>query len=303
MDLDEQIRSAIHLMFEMLRKLGKIAKWEGPHLYCRQSAVSLAALLIAGPLTAQAKVYHRSDWEASGSTPGECEKSAFTGIGRWQEIQAAACYSLQRVTSPARGGNYALRVEIRPGDVVHSGERAEVAHMNYDGTTTEVKEDAHSPAKHLAFSVQIPTDWKPPEPNSAGYVWGIIWQLFSGSGSPPIAFSAQDRFIFQNEASTRGNYELSKSGLEQGEWVDFVVRIEFAATNTGAIDIWRRDAGETTFRHVLALRNIATLDHTGAHYWKHGLYRSPSDHGNILYLDSFVLADTFEEAVQAAFGD
>ena len=146
-------------------------------------------------------------------------------------------------------------------------------------------------------------DWTPPNPNAGGYDWGIIWQLHSASGSPPIAFSISDHFHFQNCASTSGDYDLSESGLNKGKWVDFVTRIKFAATATGTIEIWRRDEGESDFIKVLSLTNKATLDNDGSqHYWKHGLYRSPSSHTNIFYLDNLVLADTFEEAVQAAFG-
>lgn len=246
------------------------------------------------------EMYHTSPWETSG----------FTGTSKWNATQTAASYALTRVTSPVRSGSYALRVEVRSGDVSNNGERAECAHMFHEGTTTEIFENAGSPEKYLALSVYIPTGWITPDPNSGGSAWGIVWQLHSGSGSPPIAFSvarsvnsvSTEGFNLQNRASTSGDYVLSNAVLTRDAWIDFVFRIVFSASAVGSITGWRRDVGETDFTEVLSRTNISTLDHVNNHYWKHGLYRSPSNHTNILHLDCFTLAGTFLGAVQTAFG-
>ena len=74
----------------------------------------------AAPTIAQAEVYHSSDWETSG----------FTGSGKWKSLQTAASYSFQRVTSPVRTGNYAVRVEVRSGQFSKRGTLQSVSHVS-----------------------------------------------------------------------------------------------------------------------------------------------------------------------------
>ena len=241
-----------------------------------------ALLLNQGTPADLGELFHTSPWETAG----------FTGTSKWNATQTAASYALTRVTSPVRSGANALRVEVRSGDVSNSGERAECAHMFHEGTTTEVFESATRPDKYLAFSIYIPTGWETPDLNTSGFAWGIVWQLHSGSGSPPIAFSvartvsgvSTEGFHIQNRASTSGDYVFSNAAMPRDVWVDFVTRITFSATTSGSLDCWRRDVGGA-WELVLSQTGIATLDHVNNHYWKHGLYRSPSNHTNILYLD------------------
>jgi hypothetical protein len=260
------------------------------------STQCLLAILIAFvvsvlvPGTALATIIHKTDWEAAGFESG------------WGDPQTKAAYSMTRVTSPVRSGSYAARVEVRPGDVLHTGERSELARMLKAGTSTEHVENAQSGTKYLGVSVNIPTDWTPPDPNPDGYTWGILWQLHSHSGSPPISFGVQDQYrLGLSNPVTTGGSPLSEPALNKGKWTDFIFEITFSATNTGAVKIWRRDEGEASFVEVLSRTGIGTLDHSNDHYWKIGFYRSPSNHINIYYLDNFVYATTYNE-VEQSFG-
>jgi len=104
-------------------------------------------------------------------------------------------------------------------------------------------------------------------------------------------------------------YPFLDGSLNAGRFVDFVVGVTFATDNTGAVNVWRRNEGAAGFQQVLSVSGVQTLSTkpsvstTKAHYWKQGLYRSPSPNvTNVHYMTGLVRAPDFATAVTAAFG-
>lgn len=218
---------------------------------------------------------------------------------------------LRLVSDEARSGRQAIRVEVSDGDhpVNTSGERSELAHMLDDKGRT-VSESPASGTKYYAFSVKLDASWKSPK-------WGLIWQLHGGAGgSPPLSLQlgSAGYFIRTNGGKRAAgtseqrpkNYRFSDGSLRQGRWTDFVVKIRWSVDD-GAIQVWRRD-DTSAWREALDVPRGARVlwQESGkpvhGHYWKIGLYRYNSSFTNLLWLDGFSRADSFGDAVAAAFG-
>ncbi|WP_457675026.1 heparin lyase I family protein [Thiolapillus sp.] len=242
-------------------------------------------------------------------------ETEITGGSCWDELHTGGEGRLVRVTRPVRQGRHAIRVEVRPGDDPYHcagcGERAEVSFMR-DRQGQPIFENLDSGVKFYGFSVRLDRDWQTPEAADDG-LWGIVFQLHGPDelmASQAVALDVTGG----NEGEDEGfniilhagdlddprrslqwkSFPLADAGLNRGRWVDFVLKIKFAADFTGTVDVWRRDEGESEFRHVLALRDVPTLQYRGSvnqgrvgpHYWQHGFYRPRQTRlTNVLWLD------------------
>ena len=221
------------------------------------------------------------------------------------------------VKSPSYGLIPAVRVTVRPGDVVYGGERSELATLQ-DANGAQIIE-APGTTQFFAFSVLVPTDWQSPQAMINGALWGIILQLHNPDdmgGSPSVAFNLTDRFSLTLNAANLDlafyskTYPFSDAGaLNAGRWTDFVMAVTFATDLTGAVMIWRRNEGASFFTQVLNVSGVQTLATkpsatvTKQFYWKQGLYRSPSPAvTNVHFTTGLVRAPDFATAVAAAFG-
>ncbi len=271
--------------------------------------VCLFTSILSG--VSSAGVSFSGDWE-----------DGLIGPGNWRTLQIVDGDRFQRVTAPVRQGQYAVRVEVRPGDdpIHSSGERAEALVMlNADGK--RLNESVSSGTQYYAFSVRLDADWQMPEAGKGGS-WAIIFQLHGPDvikASPAVAIRAHEQFelsLHSGDLDSRAkslrwqSYPFSEGSLNRGQWVDLVLRIHFASDFTGAVQVWRRNEGEHDFREVLSLEDVPTLQYrsskgaVGAHYWKHGLYRSKQTTlTNVLWLDGLTRGDTFKDVVRAAFDD
>lgn len=229
---------------------------------------------------------------------------------------------IKRVISPTRGGLYACKFEIRNGDFAgstNSGERAEIYTL-HNPTGSDVSENSSSGTVYYGMSIYIPTDWSPPmelDPNSHS-IWGTVTQLHPPApGSlPSISLCVRDTIYVSNSGGNlEGTYQnwtetqLSDNSVKKGQWTDFVMKVVFANTFTGEIQIWRRNMGQTAFTSVLDLTNIPTLLTQsgyvdGIHIWRRGYYRAQQTSINttILHQGPFVRGSTFNDVVAAAFG-
>ena len=247
-------------------------------------------------------------------------ENGLLGRGNWKAVQAVAGDRLQLATDPVRQGHNSLRVEVRPGDdpIHSSGERAEVLVMT-DANGSPINESEASGTQYFAFSVRLDASWQPPVPEKNGN-WAVVFQLHGPDElktGPSFAVSVLDHFNiaihagdldFTEKSLQWKSYEFSDSGLTPGKWVDLVVRIKFAKDFTGAVAVWRRNEGHSSFTQVISLENIPTLQYrssvgpVGTHFWKHGLYRSKqATITNVLWLDGLTRGESFDEVVGAAF--
>jgi hypothetical protein len=236
-----------------------------------------------------------------------------TGNGSWKYLQAVSPDRFQLVTNQ---GRYCARVEVRPGDITSSGERAEVAVMS-DALGNSIFENVGSGMQYYAYSVLLDPKWLPPAPYQ-GSVWGIIVQLHGPDiyhTNPVFSLQAQDVFSIGlrggdldiNKTVTK--YKLADDKLNLGEWVEFVFGIKFTGDKKGSVEIWRRNTGAKDFTSVLIIKDVPTLQYQTSidavvreHYWKMGLYRSKQTAiTNILWSGGFVRGRTFDAVVAEAF--
>jgi Polysaccharide lyase len=206
----------------------------------------------------------------------------------------------------ARQGRRYARVTVRPGDnplsCCQNTERAEVLYMQ-DANNRPIFENTNSGTQQYAFSVKFDPTWKTIVDNGYGD-WGIFLQLHGPDdlgANVAWAFSATDHIVFIQRAGDVSKnplkgYELANGSLNKGKWIDFILTVKYAMNNTGFVTVERRDEGESSFKEVLNLRNIPTLQFSsqattaGVHYVKSGLYRNKQSFTSILYLDGFTRA-------------
>lgn len=227
-----------------------------------------------------------------------------------------------------RQGKYSMRIEVRPGDTTNViSDRAELAGM-VDSKGKEIFENASSGIKYIAFSLRLGSTWTTPKQGAIdlkpGQIHGIFFQLhkadlYNDTTGPAFAFQATNRIYLSQSVGyylspEHTDYNLTDSGLNKGEWIDFVIKIKFSIDSTGEIVIWRRNKNAAAFTKVLHVININTLlykIHNGVkvgvqHQWRTGFYRSRQKVDgtgvtNTLWLDGYTIARTAAAAQNNAF--
>jgi Ca2+-binding RTX toxin-like protein len=229
-------------------------------------------------------------------------ESKLTGSGGWKATQTARSGAISIDNNVARSGNSSVRIEVAPGDKVGStaGERAELVHpLNSGGGS--ITEGVNSGTKYFGFSVLIDKNWDAPGR-------GSIWQLHGPSGMPPaFTFQASDKFSVKTNGGTSGldkqqKFSLSQSSLNKGDWVDWIVKINFSVSNSGEVEVFRRDQGQNSFAKVLDVNAPTVMAPNGnpsSLVHKHGLYRDAEPQKNVLWLDNWVRGDSFDDVAGA----
>lgn len=243
-------------------------------------------------------------------------------------------------------GDYVAKFTVKSGDHRQgkfSGERSEMATMlDKSGDKLNVTKD--SGHEVYGISIKVPEDWAPPQkdPNKGGNMWSIFMQLHSPNifNSPPaldlsvdtsyaLRMNAGELYEFVTNTKTGEQikrkkdcvrYDLKDGSLRKGQWVQFLMDVNWSESNNGFVKLYRRDQNESYFKLVLSLTNIATLQTSKyiktdlascpsctavntAHYWRVGYYRSTSESlKSTLWLGSVVRGTTLNEVAVAAFG-
>lgn len=198
---------------------------------------------------------------------------------------------------------------VLPGDIClkTTGERSEVVLGGWQNTSRfQVKGDEG--IEFYKVAVKLAPGWVAPQVNSRGYAWGTFFQLHGPNeyaASPAVALHAEDKFslfVLGGDMNKKlgGKRFLTRSDLNTGKWVEFVLKIKWSPDASGAISAYRRDEGESAWEIVADIKSVATLQYKGAespkpHYWKAGFYRSESGHPNSLWLGPIVRGKSFEE--------
>jgi len=195
-------------------------------------------------------------------------------------------------TDVVREGTFAAKFTVRPGDkfMSTSGERSEV----YWGGSDESDGQDY----WYSWSTLFPTDWS--EPTGWGYF--IQWHADFPATTPPLAFNArEDSVVLQvntgplNAAQTTGTVRYALPVLDtlsKGLWNDFIARVHWSSGNDGAVTVWHRVEGHTTYDKVLDATGFPTLQIgpdgvPASNYVKLGLYRSADTKVSTLYQDAF----------------
>jgi hypothetical protein len=200
---------------------------------------------------------------------------------------------------------------VRPGDVFNNS-TGEQSAVNLGGwqSTSRFRVQGNEGVEFYRVSVKLATGWTPPEKNSRGYTWGLFFEAHGPNeymAPPAVAIHVENNFSLfvlggDLNAKVGGRRFLTKSSLNIGRWVDFVLKIKWAPDETGAVAVWRRDEGESAWEKVADIEAVATLQHKGipipnSHYWRAGFYRSESKHTNVLWLGPILRGRSFDEVV------
>jgi hypothetical protein len=219
-------------------------------------------LLFATP--ASATVLWRGDFETG-------DKS------QWEGAQAASPDRLQIVTSPVRQGKYALRVEVRNGDFVSSGNRAELV---------RTVRDKEGDDRYYAWSTMWPMDY----PSEATWQLFTQWHHDGSSGSPPFEMYVNgETMTLRVMAST----VLWTAPLSRGKWHDFIVHVKWSSdAKVGFVELWYDGV------NVLPKKMTATMYAGQDNYLKMGLYRNSTiKPTGVIFHDGMTMATSLDDVL------
>ncbi|MFL5420701.1 MAG: polysaccharide lyase [Myxococcales bacterium] len=204
--------------------------------------VALIGLLCLST-AARASVVWRGDFETGDIT----QWNHFEGLGARFTV----------VPSPVREGQYALRTEVRQGDIASNGTRNELDYMLQQGEGTDL---------YYSWSTMFPAEY----PNTAGFQVFTQWHQQQNIGNaPPVVFHiANGQLRFTNNVT--GTMVWS-APLVRGVWHDFIAHIKWSSNaSVGFCELWYNG------QHVASRTFGATLFPGTWVYLKQGLYRDNS---------------------------
>ena len=208
----------------------------------------------------------------------------------WSVRRLAKDYSAAIQGEIVRTGTRACRFEIRPGDRVSQGYRAELR----DWYNAPFEEDTW-----YGFSTYLPMDFAPPK--GLGVVlaqWHDQAELGDPSGKPPLAIRYLDgalRFTgaFSEVASQDPDkrYVFHKiPDIAHEVWLDFVFRVYWSRNGDSSIDAFLGGQKIFGFEGPLGYRNEVK-----GPYFKLGVYASGEISSPLVaYHDNYSRADSFE---------
>lgn len=221
------------------------------------------------------------------------ESGTFEG---WSVKRLAAAHSAVIQSDVVRSGQRACRFELRPGDFVSQGHRAELR---------DPSNAAWGEAVWYGFSTRLAGDFDLPEPSSCVLAqWHDQAKLGEPSGKPPLALRCRGGRLFVTGAYGRVagpepdiRYELAGvADFARGVWHDFVFRVLWSRHGNSAVDAWLNGESLLHWQGPLAYEN----EEEGP-YFKLGVYWSPPGSKPIVvYHDNYSRGHSFAEVDPAA---
>jgi hypothetical protein len=205
-----------------------------------------------------------------------------------QDVQCAAADRATVITAPVRGGRFAVRFHVEPGDVVFTegSDRCELYTLRPETLGTEGRE------QWWAWSTFFPSDFHPtPRSN-----WNVVQQFHStkpfGANTmvtvntigrrPMLQFS-----VFGGDPSKPHKLRQNVAPLVRNRWYDFVFHVRWSSDPTRAfVQLWING------KLVFPLRRLATLYPGKTAYFKLGNYRLTSSAASSVIHDEARLART-----------
>jgi peptide/nickel transport system ATP-binding protein len=188
----------------------------------------------------------------------------------WSAKRLSAPHSAVIQSEVARTGRRACRFELRPGDYVSQGHRAELRDPYNVVWDEEV---------WYGFSTRLSEDfWLPENIGCVFAQWHDQAKLGDPSGKPPIAIRYRAGRLFVTGAYGRVaspepdiRYEFaSVAAFPRGVWHDFVFRVFWSRHGCSEIEAWLNGGKLIDWRGPLGYEN----EEEGP-YFKLGLYWSP----------------------------
>ena len=214
---------------------------------------------------ARASVVWRGDFETGDITQWD----HYEGLGTRFTI----------VSSPVREGKYALRTELRQGDIASNGTRNELDYMLQQGEGTDL---------YYSWSTMFPAEY----PNTTGFQIFTQWHQEQNIGNaPPVVFhvvNGQLRFS-DNVTGT----VVWSAPLVLGVWHDFIAHIKWSANaSVGFCELWYDG------QHVANRTFGATLFPGTWVYLKQGLYRDNTIAPTaVVFHDGMTVATALEDVL------
>lgn len=236
----------------------------------------------------------------------------WSGTRNSYDLHAVSPARFEIQNDVARKKGRVARFTVMPGDSFRNttGEHSEVV-LGTWRDTSPFRVTGNEGVEYYRISVRLDENWKSPERNGQGFYWGTFFQLHGPNeykAPPAVALHAEDKFALfvlagDLDKKVGGRRFLTRSELNLGKWVDFVLAVKWAPDASGWISVFRRDQGEDEWEKVADIKSLATLqfkgaDPVGPHYWKAGFYRSESQHANTLWLGPIIRSKSFEEAAR-----
>ncbi len=232
---------------------------------------ALAVVSLGRTSPAVTNIDFLSNFESGTSEP-------WSGLQR--EFERPASDSFQIVTNLVRSGRYAAMFVAGQG----------YSPFGYGESTLlccgPQRGETEGSDYWYAWSTLFPVGWTAP------YRWGIFLQWHSEWGlAPPLDFNTSTDGVWVQlhtgqvrspDCSSGCGWETERNvrilqTLSAGYWNDFVLHVHWSAYARGVVEVWHRVAGEPTFRNVLSLSRVPTLQRYGAQvagmYTLWGIYR------------------------------
>jgi peptide/nickel transport system ATP-binding protein len=209
----------------------------------------------------------------------------------WSVKRLSAPHSAAIQSEVVRTGRRACRFELRPGDYVSQGHRAELRDPYNVVWDEEV---------WYGFSTRLSEDfWLPENVGCVFAQWHDQAKLGDPSGKPPIAIRYRAGLLFVTGAYRRIaspqpdiRYEFaSVADFPRGVWHDFVFRVFWSRHGRSEIEAWINGGKLIDWQGPLAYEN----EEEGP-YFKLGLYWSPEGPKPIVaYHDNYSRGHSYAE--------
>jgi hypothetical protein len=112
-----------------------------------------------------------------------------------------------------------------------------------------------------------------------------------------------------NPSNCRGNllpcklYAIPSGSFKQGTWNEIIVHDRWETSNTGVVEAWYRQRGQSAWTKSVGVYNVPTLQYDATHNGESGTvlegltnYRAPAAVPETVYLDGFTRATSFAAA-------
>jgi hypothetical protein len=210
------------------------------------------------------------DWySCNADCPGSCEGCLFSAsydtaepCTQFSSCQRQAPGRITAIDAPVRAGSFAGRFEVRSGDMVNSGARAEVVHcLAGSGCVGE----SEGTERWYGWSTYWPADF------DSAPTWQLFtqWHHVGNSGSPPIELYVNGATMYFRTTDNAGTGHVVhwNAPLVTDTWRNFILGIRFSNDGTGWVELWLD--GE----QVLSRTPTRTMIDNG-NIFKQGLYRN-----------------------------
>ncbi|HWE23800.1 MAG TPA: polysaccharide lyase [Myxococcales bacterium] len=225
-------------------------------------------LIVAGiclaAAQARASVVWRGDFESD-------------NLSQWDGIEGLTS-RLTVVSSPLRQGRYALRTELRNGDIASNGNRNELVRLVPIGEGLE---------EYYAWS----TMFDPSYPSESSWQVFTQWHHSGCCGSPPIEFDIHGETLALDSNVRNPMVTLWSTPLVRGVWHDFVFHVVWSSNpDLGLVELWYDG------QKVIEAKAWQTLYPGQTNYLKQGLYRDSAIVPTaVLYHDGMTIGTTLAD--------